>query len=87
MGHLSIGAGADLAVFELIAGDFGFVDSGRARMSGQQKLECQMTLRAGEIVWDNNGLSRPDYEGLGDYIKLDGKDWSQYEDWTGYDNS
>jgi dihydroorotase len=70
LGHLSIGAGADLAVFELIAGDFGFVDSGRARMSGRQKLECQMTLRAGEIVWDSNGRSLLDWEGAGEYRRL-----------------
>ena len=28
-------------------------------MLGEQKLECELTIRAGQIVWDLNGLSRP----------------------------
>ena len=61
LGHLSVGAEADVAVLELIEGDFGFVDSGCNSKRGTQKLECQLTLRAGEIVWDLNGRSFPDY--------------------------
>ncbi len=61
LGHLSVGAEADVAVLELIEGDFGFVDSGRNSKRGTQKLECHLTLRAGEIVWDLNGRSFPDY--------------------------
>lgn len=87
LGNLSIGAEADVAVLELERGEFGFVDSGWARMRGDTQLKCHMTIRSGEILWDLNGLSRPDYEDLGDYIKLDGGDWSEYHDWTGYDNS
>ena len=34
LGHLSIGAVADVAVLRLVKGDFGFVDSGRLRMKG-----------------------------------------------------
>ncbi len=70
LGHLSVGAEADLAVFALHNGDFSFVDSGRARMRGQQKLECEMTLRAGEIAWDLNGRSLIDWESAGDYSRL-----------------
>jgi dihydroorotase len=87
LGNLSVGAEADIAVLKLERGDFGFVDSGWTRMRGDSQLNCHMTIRAGEILWDLNGLSRPDYEGLGDYIKLDGGDWSEYTDWDGYDNS
>ena len=71
LGHLSVGAIADVAVFALRQGDFGFVDSGLARLRGSQRLECELTLRAGKIVWDLNGLSRPDWETAGDYRKLD----------------
>lgn len=70
LGHLSIGAEADLSVFALHTGDFHFVDSGRARMQGSQKLECELTLRAGEIVWDLNGRSLVDWETAGDYRRL-----------------
>ena len=39
-------------------------------MRGQQKLECEMTLRAGEITWDLNGRSLLDWENAGDYGRL-----------------
>lgn len=61
LGHLSVGAEADVAVFNLLEGDFTFVDCGRAKMHGAQKLECVMTLRAGEIVFDPSGLSMPEW--------------------------
>jgi dihydroorotase len=59
LGHLSVGACADVAVFQLHSGDFGFVDCGRARISADKKLECAMTLRNGAIVYDVGGLSMP----------------------------
>jgi len=71
LGHLSPGGGADVAVFALREGDFGFVDSGRARMQAAHRLECEMTLRAGRIVWDLNGWGRPDWKTAGDYRRLD----------------
>jgi len=70
LGTLSVGAEADIAVLELVRGNFGFVDSGRAKMRAHERFECAMTLRAGEILWDRNGLSRPDWESAGDYIFL-----------------
>ncbi|MEE2629091.1 MAG: hypothetical protein VX670_11560, partial [Candidatus Latescibacterota bacterium] len=50
LGHLSVGSEADIAVFDLVEGDFGFVDSGGARLDGSQRLECELTLRAGRVV-------------------------------------
>ena len=70
LGHLSIGAEADLAAFALHEGDFAFVDSGRARMRGQQKLECELTLKAGRVVWDLNGRSLVDWDKAGEYRHL-----------------
>jgi dihydroorotase len=67
LGTLSIGSVADVAVIQLQRGQFGFVDSGHARLKGNQKLECAMTIRAGEIVWDRNGLSWPDWDAAGEY--------------------
>jgi dihydroorotase len=58
LGHLSVGAEADIAVLRLRKGDFGFVDVGVRKLEGSQKLECELTLRAGDVVWDLNGLSR-----------------------------
>lgn len=62
LGHLSAGAGADVAVFRLLQGKYGFVDSGGFRLDGTQKLECELTVRDGKIVYDLNGISRPAWD-------------------------
>lgn len=59
LGHLSEGAEADIAVFSMLEGEFGFIDSGGYRMDGTQKLQCELTIRAGRVVYDLNGISRP----------------------------
>jgi dihydroorotase len=64
LGHLSVGAGADIAVLRVEKGDFGFLDIYNAKLKGSQKLECEMTLRDGKIVYDLNGLGRPDWASL-----------------------
>jgi dihydroorotase len=61
LGHLSVGAAADVAVLRVEQGDFGFMDVYGARLRGSQKLTCEMTLRDGKIVYELNGLSRPDW--------------------------
>src|SRR5262249_57553391 len=61
LGHLSVGAPADVAVLRLERGDFGFIDVYGARLRGREKLSCEMTLRDGRIVYELNGLSRPDW--------------------------
>lgn len=70
LGSLSVGAEADIAVFELERGDFGFVDSGLARMKGDRRLTCHLTIKAGKALWDLSGLTRPAWETSGDYIRL-----------------
>jgi dihydroorotase len=60
-GHLSVGADADVAVLRLEQGNFGYVDSFGGRMKGTQRLTCEMTVRAGKVVYDLNGLSAVDY--------------------------
>lgn len=62
LGHLSVGAPADVAVLRMVHGDFGFVDSARRRMKGTEKLVAEMTIRDGRIVWDLNGMSCQDWE-------------------------
>ncbi len=61
LGHLGVGACADVAVFKLHTGQFSFVDCGWARLTGDRKLECALTVRAGEIVFDIGGLSAPEW--------------------------
>ncbi|MCC7154188.1 MAG: amidohydrolase/deacetylase family metallohydrolase [Bryobacterales bacterium] len=62
LGNLDIGAEADIAVLRLDRGAFGFVDSAGARRSGSQLLTCELTLRAGKVVWDLNGRASQDWE-------------------------
>ncbi len=62
LGHLSIGAEADVAVFRMWEGDFGFLDVRGKRVKGTKKLEAELTLRTGKIVWDLNGLGAVDFE-------------------------
>jgi dihydroorotase len=59
---LSAGAGADVAVFSLQKGKFGFIDSSGFRMDGTQKLQCELTIRDGLVVYDLNGISRPAWD-------------------------
>ncbi|MBW7891489.1 MAG: amidohydrolase/deacetylase family metallohydrolase [Chitinophagaceae bacterium] len=62
LGSLSVGSEADVAVFNLRKGDFGFLDVRRLKVKGTQKLEAELTIRAGRIVWDLNGISAQLYE-------------------------
>ncbi|MBI1899463.1 MAG: amidohydrolase/deacetylase family metallohydrolase [Acidobacteria bacterium] len=67
LGHLSVGAPADVAVLRVVNGDFGFVDVYGARLRGTKKLVAEVTLRDGRVVWDLNGLTREDWDKLGKY--------------------
>ncbi len=71
LGTLSVGADADVSVFELEEGDFGFVDSGHAGMRGKKRLRCHLTLRNGLVAFDLNGLSWKDWRQAGQYRDLD----------------
>ncbi|MEO7408246.1 MAG: amidohydrolase/deacetylase family metallohydrolase [Vicinamibacterales bacterium] len=55
LGHIGVGAEADVAVLNLLKGNFGFIDSGGGKMAGTQKLECELTVKGGQVVWDLNG--------------------------------
>ncbi|MCF2506309.1 amidohydrolase/deacetylase family metallohydrolase [Dyadobacter sp. CY107] len=56
LGNLKAGNVGDLAIFKVSEGTFGFTDSGGKTISGSRKLEMEMTVRDGKIVWDLNGL-------------------------------
>jgi dihydroorotase len=64
LGHLSVGAPADVAVLRLEKGDFGFADHHGARLKGKEKLICELTVRDGRIVYDLNAISSTDWEKL-----------------------
>jgi dihydroorotase len=62
LGNLSIGADADVTVFNVRKGNFGYLDIRKTVLKGTQKLEAELTIRAGKIVWDLNGISAPGWE-------------------------
>jgi len=64
LGNLSVGSPADVTVLRLENGKFGFTDMYGARMDGTQKLTCELTLRDGRVVYDLNGITRPDWTTL-----------------------
>jgi dihydroorotase len=64
LGNLSVGSPADVTVISLQTGKFGYIDSFGGRLRSDKKLVCEMTLRDGKIVYDLNGLARPDWQTL-----------------------
>jgi dihydroorotase len=64
LGNLSVGAPADVAVLRVEHGKFGFTDMYGARMDGTEKFTCEMTVKGGKIVYDLNGISRPEWTTL-----------------------
>lgn len=64
LGHLSVGAGADVAVLRVQGGEFFYIDSQGGRLRGTQRITCELTLREGKVVWDWNGRAGTDYQRL-----------------------
>ena len=59
LGSLSEGSEADVAILDLREGNFGFFDYTGFKIEGNRKLECEMTIRGGRIVYDLNGIAEP----------------------------
>lgn len=62
LGNLDPGGEADVTILRVERGNFGFVDSAGARKSGDKRIVCEMTLRAGKVVWDLNGHASQDWK-------------------------
>lgn len=62
LGNLSAGSVADIAVLSLRSGEFGFIDARNNRIEGTQKLEAELTIREGKVVWDLNGLAAKEFK-------------------------
>jgi dihydroorotase len=62
LGTLSVGSEADIAVLDVLQGNFSYIDCGFARMNGKVKLTARMTVRAGRILYDPSGLSMVEWE-------------------------
>lgn len=76
LGNLSVGSIADVSVLRVAQGDFGFTDMYGAKMRGDRKFICEMTVKGGKIVYDLNGISRPDWKTLPkDYTNVGDPRW------------
>ena len=61
LGHLSVGAEADVAILNVRSGKFGMFDYKGYRIESDKKFECEMTIKGGRIVYDLNGIANPVY--------------------------
>ena len=58
LGDLSVGSIADVAILSVRQGNFGFRDTAKSlKGGGKQKLECEMTIKGGRIVYDLNAIA------------------------------
>jgi dihydroorotase len=62
LGHLAVGALADVAVLRVEKGDFGFTDTRNTRLRGTQKLAAELTIKGGRVLYDLNGKTRDDWD-------------------------
>ena len=65
VGHLSVGAVADITALKMRKGRFGFFDPYGAKIFGNQRLRAELTLKDGAIVWDWDGR-----DASADYLEL-----------------
>jgi dihydroorotase len=62
LGHLSVGAEADVAVLRVEQGTFGFIDSAGAGNTGTQRIVAELTVRKGQVKWDLNARAATDWK-------------------------
>lgn len=70
LGTLGVGKGADIGVFALRRGVFAYKDAWGKKFLGSQRWECLLTVRDGKILFDQDGLSRPEWSRSGNYEVL-----------------
>jgi len=62
LGNLGPGNIADIAILSLRKGAFGFIDARNNSIRGDKKLEAELTIKGGKVVWDLNGLAAKPFE-------------------------
>ena len=62
LGNLSVGSEADVAILSINKGNFGFRDIANETIKGTEKFVAELTIRAGRIVWDLNGLTATEFQ-------------------------
>jgi len=59
LGNLSVGTEADIAILRIREGKFGLFDYTGYKLETNKKLECEMTIKGGKIVYDLDGIANP----------------------------
>jgi dihydroorotase len=59
LGNLSVGTEADITILDIRKGKFGLFDYTGYKIKTDKRIECEMTIRAGKIVYDLNGIANP----------------------------
>lgn len=59
LGNLSVETEADITILDIRKGKFGLFDYTGYKINTDKKIECEMTIRAGKIVYDLNGIANP----------------------------
>jgi dihydroorotase len=76
LGHLSVGAVADVTALCLYEGDFGLLDVHGGLVKSDRRIRAELTLLEGEVMWDWNGRTGTDWrelpENYGVRNKVDG---------------
>lgn len=67
LGTLSAGQEADIAVLQLSSGVFAYKDAWQQKMLGDKRIGCALTVRGGQIVFDRDARSFPEWTTAGEY--------------------
>ncbi len=70
IGTLGEGKIADIAVLKMEQGTFAFKDAWGKKKMGSRRVRAVMTVREGEIVFDEDGLAFPLWTEAGEYDKI-----------------
>ena len=70
LGTLGKGQVADIAVLKMEDGVFAFKDAWGKKKMGSRRVRAVMTVRAGEIVFDEDGLAFPLWTEAGEYEQI-----------------
>jgi dihydroorotase len=70
IGTLGEGVTADIAVLKMESGIFAFKDAWGMKKMGSRRVRAVLTVRNGEIVFDEDGLGFPLWSEAGEYEKI-----------------
>ena len=70
IGTLGEGKEADIAVFRIEQGVFALMDAWKKKRLATERLSPILTVRAGQIVVDREGLGYPEWQEAGDYVSI-----------------